>query len=100
MSDAQPVPTHPVAPRVKDGAKTPHIGPDIAAYKAAHSETVGDESDEFWAKVRMHQRLSYRDYSIILDRSHNPLCTGIVHSALSEQVDLRRATSFGSRRGA
>lgn len=53
MSDAQPVPTHPVAPRVKNGAKTPHIGPDIDAYKAAHFETVGDESDEFWTKVRI-----------------------------------------------
>ena len=51
MSDAQPVPTHPVAPRVKNGAKTPHIGPDIDAYKAAHFKTV--ESDEFWTKVHI-----------------------------------------------
>ena len=53
MSDSQPVPTHPIAPRVKNGEKTPHIGPDLDAYKDAHTKTVGDESDDFWAKVRI-----------------------------------------------
>lgn len=36
MSDApqEPVPTHPIAPRLKDGPKTPHVGPHIAAYRS------------------------------------------------------------------
>ena len=47
------VPTHPIAPRVKNGPKTPHIGPHINAYRNFHSETVGHESDKWWAKVRI-----------------------------------------------
>ena len=46
------VPTHPIAPRVAAGPKVPHIGPHIHAYRAAHQETVGHESDKWWAKVR------------------------------------------------
>jgi acetyl-CoA synthetase len=45
------VPIHPVAPRLKEGPKQPHIGPDIHAYQSAHKETVGHESDKWWAKV-------------------------------------------------
>ncbi|KAF7762362.1 hypothetical protein Agabi119p4_8955 [Agaricus bisporus var. burnettii] len=45
------VATHPVAPRVAQGTKTPHVGPDIHAYRAAHAQTVGDGSDEWWAKI-------------------------------------------------
>ena len=45
------VPTHPIAPRLQNGSKIPHIGPHIHAYKAAHSETVGNESDKWWARV-------------------------------------------------
>jgi acetyl-CoA synthetase len=46
MSDLpEPVVTHPVAPRLagggKDGQKEPHVGPDLAAYRAVHAETVG-----------------------------------------------------------
>jgi acetyl-CoA synthetase len=45
------VPVHPVAPRLAQGTKTPHIGPDIDAYRAAHAQTVGEGSDEWWEKV-------------------------------------------------
>ncbi|TFK71460.1 acetate--CoA ligase [Pluteus cervinus] len=45
------VPLHPIAPRVKSGEKVPHIGPHIDAYKAAHKETIGHESDHWWAKI-------------------------------------------------
>ncbi|KAI0071884.1 acetate--CoA ligase [Panus rudis PR-1116 ss-1] len=60
MSDQQPtatpahpeaVPTHPIAHRVKNGPKTPHIGPHIHAYRSLHAETIGHESDKWWAKV-------------------------------------------------
>ena len=44
-------PIHPVAPQLKSGPKQPHIGPDIHAYQSAHKETVGHESDKWWAKV-------------------------------------------------
>ncbi|KAJ7323813.1 hypothetical protein DFH08DRAFT_752706 [Mycena albidolilacea] len=47
----EPIVTHPVAPRlVPGGTYTPHLGPDLAAYKAAHADTVGEGSDEWWAK--------------------------------------------------
>lgn len=52
------IPTHPIAPRLKNGPKIPHIGPHIHAYKAAHSETVGHESDKWWARVCLLTRFS------------------------------------------
>ncbi|KZP20328.1 acetate--CoA ligase [Athelia psychrophila] len=48
------VPIHPVAPRMKEGHhayKKPHVGPHIDAYKMAHGETIGHESDKWWAKI-------------------------------------------------
>lgn len=45
------IPLHPVAPRLKDGPKTPHLGPDIDSYRAAHALTIAEDSDEWWAKV-------------------------------------------------
>ncbi|KAF8179847.1 hypothetical protein BJ912DRAFT_981980 [Pholiota molesta] len=44
------VPIHPVAPRLKNGPKKPHIGPHIDDYRNAHKDTVGHESDHWWAK--------------------------------------------------
>ncbi|KAJ7483777.1 hypothetical protein B0H11DRAFT_2020488 [Mycena galericulata] len=44
---------YPVAPRLQPGtgpAGAPHIGPDLAAYRAAHAETVGEGSDKWWAE--------------------------------------------------
>lgn len=49
--DASGIPVHPIAPRLTNGPKTPHIGPNVKAYHAAHAETVGHESDHWWAKV-------------------------------------------------
>ncbi|KAF9045038.1 hypothetical protein BJ165DRAFT_1474885 [Panaeolus papilionaceus] len=49
MSD-QTIPIHPVAPRLKSGHKVPHVGPTIEHYRAAHKETVGHESDNWWAR--------------------------------------------------
>ena len=49
MSD--PVPTYPVAPRLKNGPKKPHVGPTIKEYQALHAQTVGLGSDEWWAKA-------------------------------------------------
>jgi acetyl-CoA synthetase len=46
------IPKFAVAPRLVNGAKKPHIGPDHAAYHAAHGETIGEGSDEWWGKVR------------------------------------------------
>jgi len=37
---------------LKAGPKQPHIGPDINAYQSAHKETVGPDSDKWWAKVK------------------------------------------------
>ena len=52
-TDAHPN-IHPIAPRLKNGHKIPHIGPHIHAYRKLHSETVGHESDKWWAKVNTH----------------------------------------------
>lgn len=48
---AEVPPIHPVAPRLKSGHKKPHVGPHIDDYRAAHKETVGHESDGWWARV-------------------------------------------------
>ncbi|KAH9962214.1 hypothetical protein BC827DRAFT_1260313 [Russula dissimulans] len=48
---SEPVPCHPVAPRVKDGPEKPYVGPTINEYKALHGQTVGPNSDEWWDKV-------------------------------------------------
>ena len=45
------VPLHPIAPRLNSGLKEPHIGPH--AYKELHRESLGHESDKWWAKVRL-----------------------------------------------
>ncbi|KAG5643417.1 acetyl-CoA synthetase [Asterophora parasitica] len=44
------VPKHPIAPRVANGPRTPHVGPHIDAYHQAHKVTVGEGSDEWWAQ--------------------------------------------------
>lgn len=48
---SEKVPIHPIAPRLKNGLKKPHIGSDIQAYREAHKESVGHESDKWWAEV-------------------------------------------------
>jgi len=46
-----PIPIHPVAPRLKAGLKVPHVGPDLAAYQFSHAKTLGHESDAWWRKA-------------------------------------------------
>ena len=93
------VPTHPVAPRLKNGLKTPHIGPDIDAYRAAHAVTVAGDSDEWWEKVCSTGNLSLSGTNIAVLRLREKPCTGIVLSKMSEPEDSERGTSSGSRRG-
>lgn len=45
------VPTHPIAPRIKDHQKKPHVGPDFEAYRTLYEKTIGEGSDEWWAQV-------------------------------------------------
>ena len=52
-SQHQSVQPHPIAPRVKDHHKKPHVGPDINAYRDHHAKTVGEGSDEWWGQVRL-----------------------------------------------
>lgn len=69
------VPIHPVAPRMTNAGKTPHIGPHIGAYREAHAKTVGHESDHWWAKVRPSSSMShvmFRSYSCSTDGPGNP----------------------------
>ncbi len=63
MSDSlDSAPIHPVAPRLKNGPLKPHVGPTISEYKAAHAQTVGPNSDEWWAKARQFSP----DFQIII----------------------------------
>jgi hypothetical protein len=48
---SESVPIHPVAPRLKDGPKKPHVGPSIDDYKTLHAQSIGPGSDEYWTKV-------------------------------------------------
>ena len=48
---SEPVPLHPVAPRLKNGPKKPHVGPTIGDYKTLHAQTIGPGSDEYWTKA-------------------------------------------------
>ena len=100
---------HPIAPRVKDGPKTPHIGPHIHAYRKAHSETVGHESDKWWAKVSprclVRVRIAYRltgdpssFHLLITGRWPGRPFTGIVPSTPSVRAVSRPATSSGSQK--
>jgi hypothetical protein len=68
---SEPIPKHPVAPRLASGHKVPHIGPDISAYKFHHAQTVGHESDAWWAKVRCCY-CYYQRLIIPLDGENNP----------------------------
>lgn len=51
MADMDEAPVHPIAPRLKEGPKKPHVGPHIDDYRRHHAVTVGEHSDAFWAKV-------------------------------------------------
>lgn len=48
---SEPVPTHPIAPRLKDGPNKPHVGPTIGDYKTLHTQSIGTGSDEYWTKA-------------------------------------------------
>ena len=39
----EPVPTHPIAPRLKSGQKKPHVGPHIHAYRLFFSRIFQPE---------------------------------------------------------
>jgi hypothetical protein len=47
---SEPVPIHPVAPRLKNGPKKPHVG-TVADYKALHAPSIGPGSDAYWGKA-------------------------------------------------
>ena len=50
-SEYHTIPTHPIAPRIKDHQIKPYVGPDFDAYRAQHAKTIGPGSDEWWAQV-------------------------------------------------
>ncbi|KAG8958522.1 acetyl-CoA synthetase [Tulasnella sp. 419] len=60
-------PVFPIPERLqgKDGRPTPHVGPTIDHYKDHHSITVGDGSDEFWAKAARETLTWDRDFRTV-----------------------------------
>ena len=51
MAEHEHAPIHPVAPRLRNGPKKPHVGPTRDHYHEHHSQTVGEQSDKWWEKV-------------------------------------------------
>lgn len=63
------VQTFPVAPRLTHPDRpTPYVGPGIGDYRKAHAQTVGQPSDEWWAKVQSN-------VLAILPQAHRSLCS-------------------------
>jgi len=85
---------YPVAPRLRNGPKKPHIGPDINAYREVHKESLGTESDKWWAKVCtiliVVEELYLTGFSKLMISS-----TGIALSRLYELVGSARVTLSG-----
>jgi hypothetical protein len=96
----EPAPIHPVAPRLKNGSKIPHIGPHINAYRLAHAETVGHESDKWWAKVRRHTLAAGSVPILTRDRPRARRSLGTGPSTPYAQGRSRTATSSGFPRAA
>ena len=97
MSDT--VPIHPVAPRLKNGPKKPHVGPTLDNYKALHAQSIGPGSDEYWSKVgqlntplKNYYRSTVTSY---LKRSLARRFTGTDPSRPFGLVALKRAISSG-----
>jgi hypothetical protein len=91
------IPIHPIAPRLKNGPKKPHIGPHIHAYRAAHKESLGGESDEWWAKVCTMLVVFEEIYLTGLSKLMI-FSTGIVLSRPSERAGSPPVTSSGSQK--
>ncbi|KAL5478505.1 ACS2 [Sanghuangporus weigelae] len=51
FEDHELAPIYPIASRMREGPKKPHIGPSRKEYQASHAKTVGDGSDEWWEKI-------------------------------------------------
>ncbi|EOR04721.1 hypothetical protein E3P92_00992 [Wallemia ichthyophaga] len=60
--------THPIPTKLKagNGLPTPHIGPDIDAYKKAHALTTGEHRDSFWEKAAKETLYWHRPFSTVL----------------------------------
>ncbi|KAB5592953.1 Acetyl-CoA synthetase [Ceratobasidium theobromae] len=58
---------HEVAPRMKgtDGRPKPHVGPTFDDYKALHAKTIGDGSDEWWAKTARETLYWHRQFETV-----------------------------------
>lgn len=86
MADDQSPPSfHPIAPRVKgtDGRPKPHVGPSKSDYEQHHAKTVGPQSDEWWAKVRLPAESSSFVNHTPVDGTRDPLLgQAFCHSAL------------------
>ena len=55
MAEHEHAPIHPVAPRLRNGPKKPHVGPTRDHYHEHHSQTVGEQSDKWWEKVSTYK---------------------------------------------
>jgi len=89
---------YPIASRLANQAPTPHIGPDIDAYRSVYAQSVGSASDAWWADVRSNHQKLVTTLSYILYRLPASPSTGTAHLLPSGLVLLLRATSSGSPR--
>jgi hypothetical protein len=94
---SEPVPIHPVAPRLKDGPKKPHVG-TIDDYRALHAQSIGPGSDEYWSKAGRCVVKKNRwplNYGCIFKRSLVRRYTGTGLSRLSGLVALKTVILSG-----
>lgn len=90
------VPIHPVAPRMLNSHITPHIGPNIQAYRAAHAETVGQDSDKWWGAVSERiLPLCSMGISLTGGRLLEKHFPGIVHSKPLDRAASKQEILFG-----
>lgn len=100
MADDQSPSFHPIAPRVKgtDGRPKPHVGPSKSDYEQHHAKTVGPQSDEWWAKVRLPaESISFVNHTPV-DGTRDPLLgQAFCHSALRQLHKRRHCLVPGGR---
>ena len=67
--DHESVEAHPIAPRMRNGPKKPHVGPTRDDYHQHHAMTVGHHSDKWWAKVSIATSVFFARVDRALSRS-------------------------------
>lgn len=88
----------PIAPRLANQAPTPHVGPDLDAYRSIYARSVGSASDAWWADVRSNHWKRTTALSHICHRLPASPSIGTALLSPSGLALFLRAMSSGSPR--